>query len=531
MSYAFVIPRRVVFPGVSFPIPWGVCPSGGELRAAAHSIEIRIDGVRVFPLQSFTGPGGEPDSAMPGGVGRLAVSGVVNVDRPRVEAALREAAPPAFSIAEFYRTHSVHRVTLLARAGNSVLTATNTFQIASTGVQVQMSFIGPSLMVPSVSGDVRGAIWKEDTLFVLQMRNTGAVAANLSLLLFEAKNTIETIRGTFGRVTNMLEEPFTAIRSVDVALAPGEMRDVALGLPVLKDWPWLLQGAWVQIGPVLQGWTYEVRATGLDEFRSPVPEFTSPQIRVEYSVANSKIESMLSALRLITLAGVLYVASIAWPKAAALAELASSAAESFGHNALDPPSPDLEFKKKVLLSLPDIAGLIAGPGDANLARWIEAATHFALIREALYKVEAKVLGAIKAKNGKAEKARVDDYTDGLRKLAACYLKMSETAISAASELGEAGVTAQKLEELLPIAQGRALAGSASVLAQDDVKTSDAARLAEIVPMLSAKDLDLRRTILRTTLTVGKSLKALNEEVVRGYLEVRPSFLVNEPSKD
>ena len=500
-------------PGQTFNLLWMVCPDRGATVVPAQTITLTINGTLVFPLSLP----GMPDEDAPGSPARPAVSGTVLVDIDR----LRRAG----ALDGFYRIGRSNSVSLRARATGSDLSASATIEISGSFPMPEISFAGPAAVASPgpYSGDVRSALWKQPYTVVVRLQNNPTTTMNYFLSLREAENTREPETGV---VTNVLSGLLTPIEAQSVMLTPSESRDLSF-TPITKQWPWLTAVVWIVTGPTVRGFTYDLRLTATDEFGNAFPAVNSAAtIRVEVSVSEQKINLYMAALGLAITAGVLAVAGWFWPPALVASGVAYAGATAFGMNALDPPTPDPNFDESVQIEVAAIAAHLDKLGLKALEEWLRAMLTFAATRQALYLIEAKILGAQSAGKAESEKARVADYVRAMQDMASQYSTMTANVRQAIVELEGKNVSDEAISEQLSDAQLNAIIGTPP--AGDDGELVEKAGIA--LSDLQQRVLDLRpeqvsisKLLRGITLSVGRSLRSVIHDSAEQYAVVRPEY--------
>ena len=406
---------ETISPGQSFNVVWGLCRDASDPPLpAVTAVVMSWGGQRLFPL---SGESGAPQT--------------INIDSGR----LRRVSSSLPS--DFYRVRGTQTINVVVTlAGGRILMASASFRVRIVPLSPSViDFTGPSMMTSShYPGDVRLTEWKRPYVVAVNVHNPLIfVTATLTLTLFEVENQRET--PPLQAVTNIPVGTPTPVRMSMLTLAPGETRALHFDPPFLKDWTWILEGVWTVNGPLLRGFTYDVRFTATDEFGNNYPEAISPSIRVEVSVSAEKASQQMAALSALTLAGIFSVLGIGWPTGAGIAAGLYQVASGHAAAAKDPPDPDPDFKKRVKMTMPQLsADLKQVPDIKRLQDWLEAAQRIAANRQETFLIEAKTLGAMNAKSRRSEQVQVGDYIKATQQLRADAELLRSAVAPAVAEL-------------------------------------------------------------------------------------------------
>ena len=502
-------PRRIL-PGQEFDLIWFVCPDPGVREAPPQTATLLLNGRRIFPQ-----PG---DEGQPGSAEMPAVSGTVRITRQRLVDA-------GVSPQTFFQVGTGHIFRLQARSETTTLSASVTVQIAGTAPMPSISFVAPPAdpLGSHYPGDIRAAQWNQAYPVMVRIQNGALTTMNYNVSLEEAENTREAPTGA---VTNMLAGSLSPIDTTTLTLMPGQQQTVAFTVAA-KNWVWLTAGAWIVTGPTLRGFTYDVLFASTDEFGNSVAAMHSAtEIRVHVSVSDQKIGFVMAAEGLAILAGVLAIAGAFWPPALVASGVAYVGANSFGASALDPPTPDPNFNEQVEVALPEIVNKLDTVKLEAFIKWLRAVLAFAVTRQALYLIEAKILGAQAAKDSKAEDERVHDYVLRLQEMSELYQTMSANVRPAIKELEEQKVTDATLQDQHATAQQKALTGELTLGTDADAVQQAGVELSEIqkrVLDLNPEQIALQKLLEGITLNVGKSLRAIIHDSASEYAKMRPEY--------
>jgi len=490
-----------ISPGQAFNLNSGVCPDAGEPPPpAATSVRVSWGGRPLFPL-SGRSEGGAPTSISIDR-GRLADAGATHL--------YRERGPQTLSVI----VTLVDGRTLMSEARFRVRN-----EVFGSG---PATFTGPAMTAASSGipspypGDVRLARWKVPYTVVVDVRNPISATATLTLSLFEVENLRERLTGV---VTNMPDGTPTSVRMSMLTLAAGETRSVSFTPPFTKDWRWILDAVWVVVGPVLRGFTYDVRFTATDEFGNFYPEAISAAIRVEVEVSAEKIGLQMAAAGTMILAGVAAVAGILWPPALAAAGALVAVAAGLGAAAKDPPEPDPNFQKRIKITLPKLPDeLKAVAGIEQFRAWLDAAQRIAARRQAMFLIEARILGAMKAKNRRWEQVQVGDYIQAVQQLTADAERMRASYAPAAKEL----LAQVKLEEwrsqLKAWGEGQPPPDALKELAQK-LPAELLGSIGEVLKSVEAEQFDLEKLLAQITRHTGDWVSEHVRDYAAQYLEI------------
>jgi hypothetical protein len=294
-----------------------------------------------------------------------------------------------------------------------------------------IAFTGPTPGMSRFGADVREASWNQPYAVAITIRNPCPFAsATVNLSLFEAEN----MRDHIGGILAATESPATAVQSMMLTLTPGEVRAVTFA-PITRQWAWLTPHAWIVTGPVLRGFTHDVRFTVSDEFGNVYPETRSGSIIVEVSVPQEKINAYTAALGLAISAAIAAGIGAFWPPALAVAGALYVVAESFGAVAQDPAQPDPKFEETVAPEEPDLpAAFMKDAGLSNLRAWLTAASRIAAIQITLSQIEGKILGARQALHNLAESLQTRRYAKYARQMIADSEEMHNAVAGAVKDL-------------------------------------------------------------------------------------------------
>jgi hypothetical protein len=487
-----------ISPGQSFNLVWAVCRDADDPPPpAATSVFVSWGVLRLFPL--LGSDRGAPTT--------------INIDRARLGAAAavglyRGRGPQTLS------------VTVALTDGRTLTSAANFRVRNDTFAFGPITFTGPSMTAASSGitspypGDVRLARWKTPYVVALDVRNPISATATLTLSLLEVENQRERLTNV---VTNLPDGTPTPVRMTMLTLAPGETRAVSF-LPFLKDWRWIQDGLWIAIDTVVRGFTYDVRFTATDEFGNFYPEAVSAAIRVEVEVSGEKISQQQAAAGTMIFAGVLAVAGLFWPPSAAAASIFVGVAAGLGAAAKDPPEPDPNFQKRVKMTMPKPPDELKGAGVEQFRVWLEAAQRIAVRRQGMFLIEAKILGAMKAKNKRGEQVQVGDYIQAVQQLSADAELLRASYAPAAKEL----LTKVNLEEwrsrLKAWREGRVSPDDLKGLAQT-LPPELLGLLTEILKSVEEEQFNPEKLLAEITRYMGDSVSEHVRAYAAQYLEI------------
>lgn len=497
--------ETLLVPGESFLVIWMLCHDRGGPPLTPATVELRLDDRLAFPIETA-------DGSRPGGADRPALGGVIRVDRDRLAAA-------GLVPADFYRLAGNVRISLQAHSGPSTFSQNRLLPVAGTAAP-HIQFTSPEAVRVASGGERRTVRWNEPYSCGLRITSSERIRMDPFLTLTE--------REAFGT------EPATLVGTQSVALLSGASQNVVFPIPA-KRWQWLVDQVWTSIGPFQKAFDYQVALSGADEFGNPVAG-SPPVMTVWVEVPQEKRELAVAAMYTFAVAvGLDISAAIAVeiPIAAAVLIAAAVAAhvtaEGLGSAALDPPSPDPDYATAAKLTLPDACQKLQSFPLKAFGTWLRAACELAARRNHLYAIEAKVLGAVQAADTKHDSARADEYAAELATIAALYQEMAAVVNAAAKELADHGITSERLEGGLAVAQAQALTGNWSKEAQALAKGGiDLDLLARAVANRTPEQLDLRKAMWSATVALGRCIRAMTDDAIRRYVAVRPQYFDRGP---
>jgi hypothetical protein len=203
------------------------------------------------------------------------------------------------------------------------------------------------------------------------------------------------------------------------------------GLPVpllfakiRQDWSWLVKGVWVMHGDRSREFRYELAYAVKDQFNNSYTfvHGGTDDLDLVVIVSERKWALGAGAMAATILAAILL--ALVWLIGPGLASAAYAVAGGLGAAALDPPSPDPAYRRRVRIGVRrrrfnGAQGWLRSLADALLAA--EAAAAYDL---GLYAIEGRMLGAIRARDAAALRRQRSDYASVLRKLTAAVAETS-----------------------------------------------------------------------------------------------------------
>jgi len=182
--------------------------------------------------------------------------------------------------------------------------------------------------------------------------------------------------------------------------------------PFKKTWSWLAPVVWIQDGPFSKWFAYQITFSLADQYGSVYSAVSGPLV-ARVGVSASKQGYAAAALANQVAAVLLF--SFSWILTPAAGAAAAAVATALGKVALDPPSPSLRYKKLVVVRL-QRAKRPPKPELASLYDLLASTKSFTEVGLVLYEIEARVLGAIVAKDKRALKAQKDSYNETVQRL-------------------------------------------------------------------------------------------------------------------
>lgn len=192
------------------------------------------------------------------------------------------------------------------------------------------------------------------------------------------------------------------------------LQQVALNFPALKkNWSWLTPVVWIVSGDRAKSYLYRIVFNLVDQYGNPYVSSTEA-LRVTVAVSDQKWEYGLSAMATEITALVLY--ALSWLITPVPGSLAAGAATALGAAAKDPPLPSEAYATMVSPVALRASKVPKNRQPRPLYVLLAAAHDFGSLRLTLYEIEARILGAVLARDARATAMQKDAYESTLRQL-------------------------------------------------------------------------------------------------------------------
>jgi hypothetical protein len=419
------------------------------------------------------------------------------------------------SLATFYQAGASRVLSIVATppGGPDLPTFNVTLNIRSTVPSPFVSLVQP-----------RGLQrWNQPYSCVVQVQNNAAHASmTYQCVLQEAQNNVVQtstsedaatwdIDAQFGAVNRTPSGPFGALEMGTLTgVNPGATMSLTFPNPIIKNWGWLRSPTYMANGPTVQAWTYQAQVAVTDEFGNRYPAVTSAPVLVPVSVSEDKLVDAQSAMMLFR-AGMVAISALDFAGAAGFF---SGADHEIGA-AQDPPAPDSNFRARVSISARDLGLSAAGA----LGQWVQTAHDFVTYRTLLFPVQAKILGALDARDSQSEAANVSDYIDLVRRMFTCVRELVKLIPRVEKQLQHELHGVDLVQKLTNIQDQLRI----------DVWPFDPGIPAGIRPsvktgvlQLTREDLDIPAQLRRLTSVFATLTRAIATESAREYLERNPA---------
>jgi hypothetical protein len=180
--------------------------------------------------------------------------------------------------------------------------------------------------------------------------------------------------------------------------------------PIKKTWQWMLPFLWIATGDESKTFQYQIVYALSDQYGNAYQAISDP-IRVLVAVSNTKLDYQMTAEALEITS--LVLAALSWLITPVPSAAAAAAATGFGAAAKDPPSPSKKYRSVVTLPAQRV-GRASKPELVALLRFFSLTQQFAESILCLYETEARILGALLARNGRATTLQKRSYVKNLR---------------------------------------------------------------------------------------------------------------------
>jgi hypothetical protein len=230
---------------------------------------------------------------------------------------------------------------------------------------------------------------------------------------------------------------FTSLATVNITnLKFGE--GFNLDFPAIKkSWSWLAPVVWAIDGDLSRTFLYQVEFALSDQFGNTYSG-TSDPYQIAVVVSDQKFDFGLAAEA--TEAVALALFALAWLITPAPGTLAAAAAAALGAAAKDPPTPSRAYKEIVGFAPLNTKNPTRMNELNPLYEMLSAVRNFGQLRLSLFEIEARVLGAIDAKDRRAlsiQKASYMESTQNLKIIAETVVSCAQEARAAIESLEEA----------------------------------------------------------------------------------------------
>ncbi|AWN15357.1 hypothetical protein [Salinisphaera sp. LB1] len=312
-----------------------------------------------------------------------------------------------------------------------------------------------------------------------------------------------------------------------------------------KDWHWMT--AEIVTGPESKRYRYRVEVSGHDAYGNPLTS-APREAMIHVRVPDHKWVWGFSAVAQlgwsVTDLALSFIPFLRWTAiTAAVHEISAAAMEAIAE---DPPDPDKEYSKP---TKPDLPASLSGVPSAfvHYTALAEITREIAVRRQHLFAVEAKILGAIEAKDTKAEKKLVEQYANELGQIGKRYREMVDHLEPAMKEHVSAGTFDPA--NTAKVVAAAALREMGSPLLKKNLPNSDFAEIAKkihelenqldasskqlaiTVPDLQPAPENIAQTMRKAVLMLGRAIQATVSDSMGRYLLINPEYFGGKPQSE